>query len=429
MTNPGYEVPFWADLDACERATVYEKPSPLRVARYNENFQQDIGQLENRYKRNSVKHSQSFQGDGFLTVPKKRKLERQLVAPGKENVRTLQNNQTLSTQSSRNVHTPGYWTQRNSPPRLLGVTPLPQLSVKKKRQAHTHARVQPDQNRSLSPFSNNILPAAYEMRRPGKVRPPLTNLYDEDYMHKEESPLVSHATGWAGYPLPPENNLQLPTINSLTTLPRQKTVSCLAPNINITPEVTVIEAGCNIFWVAVEISATPWRASESKIQSGAQNVELENRSDPNSFHDLNVQILPTEQSSIIRVLQEQPFPLDHLDPGSSIFLLVKVRVHVAKGMQKERRECPQQEIDNLIEALEQELGDSTISYMTVRLSCRLSAFPESPDVGSAGNGTFSTYSKIETVATASVKLHNAMSLWSPPPALKPNPLLPLIERH
>jgi hypothetical protein len=98
-------------------------------------------------------------------------------------------------------------------------------------------------------------------------------------------------------------------------------------------------------------------------------------------------------------------------------------------MQEERQECPQKEIDNLIEALEQELGDSTISYMTVRLSYRPSAFPEWQDVGNVGDAMFTTQSKIETVATASVKLHNAMSLWSPTPVLQSNPLLPLIERH
>ncbi|KAG8669195.1 hypothetical protein FPOAC1_008583 [Fusarium poae] len=372
MTNPGYETPFWADLDACERAIADEKPSPLRVATYNENFRENTLYLGNRYKDNSVKHSQSFHGDGLLTVPKRRKVEMQ---SGKENVRTFQHNQTLSTRSRRNMYTPGNWAQNDSPPRLLGVTPLPQLSVRKKRQAHTHARVQPDQNRSLSPFSINTLPAAYEMRRPGKARSPLTNLYDRDSMHREELPLISHAKGWTGYPLPPDNNLQLPPIKSLTTLPP------------------------------------------------------ENQSETNGLRDLNVQILPTEKSSIIRILQEQPFPLDRLDPGPSICLLVKVGVHVAKDMQEERQECPQKEIDNLIEALEQELGDSTISYMTVRLSYRPSAFPEWQDVGNVGDAMFTTQSKIETVATASVKLHNAMSLWSPTPVLQSNPLLPLIERH
>jgi hypothetical protein len=267
MTNPGYETPFWADLDACERAIADEKPSPLRVATYNENFRENTLYLGNRYKDNSVKHSQSFHGDGLLTVPKRRKVEMQ---SGKENVRTFQHNQTLSTRSRRNMYTPGNWAQNDSPPRLLGVTPLPQLSVRKKRQAHTHARVQPDQNRSLSPFSINTLPAAYEMRRPGKARSPLTNLYDRDSMHREELPLISHAKGWTGYPLPPDNNLQLPPIKSLTTLPRQRTVSYLAPKISIIPEVTVIEAGRNIFWVAIEISATPWCTAQNNIQPGAR---------------------------------------------------------------------------------------------------------------------------------------------------------------
>ncbi|KAG8358380.1 hypothetical protein FVEN_g4134 [Fusarium venenatum] len=160
-----------------------------------------------------------------------------------------------------------------------------------------------------------------------------------------------------------------------------------------------------------------------------ENLESENQSETNGLRDLNVRILPTEKSSIIRILQEQPFPLDRLDPGPSICLLVKVRVHVVKDMQEERQECPQKEIDNLIEALEQELGDSTINYMTVRLSYRPSAFPEWQDVGNASDKMFTTKSKIETAATASVKLHNAMSLWSPAPVLKSNPLLPLIERH
>ena len=98
-------------------------------------------------------------------------------------------------------------------------------------------------------------------------------------------------------------------------------------------------------------------------------------------------------------------------------------------MQKERQEYTAQEIDDLIEALEEELGDSTVSYMTVRMSHRLSAVPESHDMGSMSGETLTMNSKIETVATASVKVHNAMSLWSPAPVLEPNPLLPLIERH
>jgi hypothetical protein len=31
--------------------------------------------------------------------------------------------------------------------------------------------------------------------------------------------------------------------------------------------------------------------------------------DDNGLNDLDVQILPTEESSVIRILQEQPFPM------------------------------------------------------------------------------------------------------------------------
>ncbi|KAI1015095.1 hypothetical protein LB503_003872 [Fusarium chuoi] len=145
--------------------------------------------------------------------------------------------------------------------------------------------------------------------------------------------------------------------------------------------------------------------------------------------DLDVQILPTEESSVIRILQEQPFPIHRLDPGSSIFLLAQVQVRVSKAMRRCRRKCSRSESDNLIEALKEELGDSTVSYMTVRLSYRNSAFPMCQDMEVVEDDMFSMQSKIETVATASVKLHNAMSLWSPPPVSRSNPLLPLVERH
>ncbi|KAJ4138255.1 hypothetical protein NW768_002076 [Fusarium equiseti] len=445
MTTRGYDLPFWAELDTPDSATIYEKPSPLRVAGYNENFRQDTQYVENRYKHNSMKHFQSFQGDGSLTVAKRRKVGTQPSTAEKENVSPINNNSTPNAYTSRNMHEAKCRTQYDSSPRLVGATPSTQLSVKKKRQAHVHTRVQVDQNRSVSPFSCNTLPAAYEMRRPGMIRPPLSNIYGRDCILKEDLPFVSRTRGQTEHLSTPESHFPTPPTDSLTTLPRTRAVSYQAPNINITPEVTAIETGRGTFWVAIEVSATPRRTPERNIQPGARyersdlfmdlaglaqdEHEFEKSPERNSLRDLNVQVLPTEQSSIIRILQEQPFPLDRLDPGSSIFLLVKVRVHVARGMQKSRQECPPQEIDDLIEALEDELGDSTVSYMTVRLSHRLSAFPECHDMGGMSDESLTMNSKIETVATASVKVHNAMSLWSPAPISESNPLIPLIERH
>jgi hypothetical protein len=89
-------------------------------------------------------------------------------------------------------------------------------------------------------------------------------------MLKEELPPVPYAKGRIEHPSSLDNNLHILPINGPTTLPRPRAVPCLAPNINITPEVTTIEAGRNIFWVAIEISAPPRCAPEEKIQPGAR---------------------------------------------------------------------------------------------------------------------------------------------------------------
>lgn len=266
MTTRGYDLPFWVDLDTPDRATLHEKPSPLRVTGYNENLRQDTQHAENRYKHNSMKHCQSFQGDGLLTVAKRRKVDTQPSTTGKENVRTINNNSTPNAYTSRNMHEAKFGTQSDSAPRFIGATPSTQLSIKKKRQA----QVQLDQNSSGSPFSCNTLPAAYEMRRPAMIRPPLSNIYERDCMLKEELPFSSRTTDQTEYLSPPENHFPSSPFDSLTTPPHTREVSYQTPNIKITPEVTAIEAGRETFWVAIEVSATPRRTPERNIQPGAR---------------------------------------------------------------------------------------------------------------------------------------------------------------
>ena len=272
MTTRGYDLPFWVDLDTLDRATLHEKPSPLRVTGYNENLRHDNQHAENRYKHNSMKHCQSFQGDGSPTVAKRRKVDIQPSTTGKENVRTLNNNSTPNAYTSRNMHETKCGTQYDSSPRFIGATPSTQLSVKKKRQAQVNTRVQLDQKRSGSPFSCNTLPAAYEMRRAAMVRPPLSNIYDRDCMLKEELPFSSRTISQTEHLSPPESHFpSSPSpLDSLTTLSCTREVSYQTPNIKITPEVTAIEAGRETFWVAIEVSATPRRTPERNIQTGAR---------------------------------------------------------------------------------------------------------------------------------------------------------------
>ena len=87
-----------------------------------------------------------------------------------------------------------------------------------------------------------------------------------------------------------------------------------------------------------------------------------------------------------------------------------------------------QKSDELIEDLEVQLGTSQISYMRIKVTYSHSAFPQyhfRPRM----TGVTSLQSRMETLAIASLKRHDTMSLWSPHPAPAPNPLFSLIERH
>ncbi|KAF4950980.1 hypothetical protein FGADI_7852 [Fusarium gaditjirri] len=341
----------------------------------------------------------------------------------------------------------GYMMTQNDdiPPLRPRVTPSPQLSVRKTRQTRPQLGGQMGQGNTFSASESSEFPGVYDLRRPVKVRTPLTNIYDRTFMSNAELPRAPHATSQEEEsPLSRRSPLAAPTESS-KILPRPRLERWPAPQITITPEATAIEEGCHTFWVAIEVSVRRWPESAMKIQPETRQEQLDlftdlaglrqrdqetgDICDNGGLNDLDVQILPTEESSVIRTLQDQPFPIRRLDPGSSVFLLAQVQVHVSKGMRRCRQKYSRLESDNLIEALKEELGDSTVSYMTVRLSYRSSAFSMCQDMGIVEDDMFSTHSKIETVVTASVKLHNAMSLWSPPPVSRSNPLLPLVERH
>ncbi|KAK2135603.1 hypothetical protein NOF04DRAFT_1365809 [Fusarium oxysporum II5] len=351
MSNPSYEgLPFWGTCPS-DPSFVYEKPSPLRIVKANESMYKR--HTANQSNQGSSKYRRSIQGDGSLTVAKRRKIN-----PGQADA---------------------------------------------------------DKENSRWPHDDPELPLA----------PHATSREEESPLFRR-SPLVALTE--------PSKTLPWPRLERWST-----------PQITITPEATAIEEGCHRFWVAIEVSVRRWSESAMKCQPGAcqerpdlftdlagltqRDQETGDIYDDGGLNDLDVQILPTEESSVIRILQEQPFPIHRLDPGSSIFLLAQVQVRVSKGMRRCRQKCSRLESDDLIEALKEELGDSTVSYMTVRLSYRNSAFPMCQDMGIVEDDMFSMHSKIETVATASVKLHNAMSLWSPPPVSRSNPLLPLVERH
>ncbi|KAF5624830.1 hypothetical protein F52700_9205 [Fusarium sp. NRRL 52700] len=415
MSNQNYEdQPYWGTC-ASDPTLVCEKPSPLRIVKADENMNK--WHTANHSNQASSKHRRSIQGDGSLTVAKRRKINPGQADADKENLRWTHDDPRMGIQGSPTLLEANCQVQSDdSPPLRLGVTPSPQLLIRKTRQARPEPGGQLRQGHPFySPISSE-LPGVYNLRHPVKARSPLTNIYDRAFMSNAELSLAPPATSREEESPLFRRSPPVVLTDPFKTLPRPRLERWSTPQITITPEATAIEEGCHRFWVAIEVSVRRWPETGEICGDG-------------DLGDLDVQISPAEESSVIHILQEQPFPIRRLDPGSSIFLLAQVQVRVSKAMRRCRQKCSRLESDNLIEALKEELGDSTVSYMTVRLSYRNSAFPMCQYMGNVEDDMFSMHSKIETVATASVKLHNAMSLWSPPPVSRSNPLLPLVERH
>ncbi|KAJ4270015.1 hypothetical protein NW762_001688 [Fusarium torreyae] len=318
MSSPNASAPSWGGSYTCDRGFVYDKPSPLRIVKYDNNVGREIRDAPDHSKYGSFKHSQSVRGDGALTVAKRRKLDPARAAAEKENLRMPQHDQHPNSQGDRTVCDSKDWAQQyDNPPRRLGVTPSPQLSVRKRRQARTHARVLPGQSHASSSFTSGTLPARYELRRPVKTRPSLSNICNEIIASRREPPSKFHATGQEeNYP-PITGRPSLTPSEKWTTFQQPRPACLLTPHVSITPEVKALEKGRHMLWAAIEVSTRPWFAPERKAQLGAcverpdlfMDLTVEDPFEPDGLYDLDVQVLPTAQSSVIRVLQSQSPPM------------------------------------------------------------------------------------------------------------------------
>ncbi len=173
------------------------------------------------------------------------------------------------------------------------------------------------------------------------------------------------------------------------------------------------------------------------------------------LYDVDIEVLPTLNSSIIEVLgsipsptyvtdyppfhsapprdtQDAKMPRRTLIPGARLLLLVHVRLDVHRPSQTTRSGHQRQKSEDLIDDLELQLGNTATEYLQIRLTYCHSGFPQQ-DANSARNipsprGT-SVRTRLETVATAAIKRHNVESGWSPLPAPWNNPLLEIISSH
>ncbi|WZH41105.1 hypothetical protein QYS62_002049 [Fusarium acuminatum] len=323
MSASNYHTPPWAGTYASGNGSLFERPSPLRIVKYDSNNKKDIRHTMDQSRCGSVKHRQTVQGDGTLTVAKRRKVDPERMAPDKENLGILQHDQSLREQGNQNMYEVNYWAQHDRPSPRLGATPLSQLSVKKTRQTHTYARVQFEQSHPSPSSSANTLPTAYDIRRPVKARPPLTNIYDKATMFEKEAKPILQVTGQEEMLLRPNERPNKPTaISNATRQPRL--MYLLTPHVSITPQVTALEKGCHLLWAAIEISVAPWLSPEktTRSENHAEQPGLpkdlaclpnydqeDNTLEAGGLFDLNIEVLPTEDSSIVRVLCEQTFPM------------------------------------------------------------------------------------------------------------------------
>ena len=69
-----------------------------------------------------------------------------------------------------------------------------------------------------------------------------------------------------------------------------------------------------------------------------------------------------------------------------------------------------------------------VEYAQVRVSYSHSAIPEISSLDLL-NGVSNMRTRLKTCASATLKRHNSLSLWSPQPAPVPNPLFHLVEYH
>lgn len=231
------------------------KPSPLRIVKCDRNISKDPRDMTGRQKHDVI-------GDEASVLLKQPRFDQDQAVTGKENLEARKDTGHANMNDRQSLFRPKSWARDQSPPRRFGLTPPPQLTVRKTRQAQrsAHARVHPDKRTDPS----CTFPAGYGVRSV-KSRPPLSNICDEAAL-AETLPSTLHAPYREGHALP-LSELPFPVANLASI--RQPRQSCvLAPHIVITPEATSLEPGRHSLWAAIEVSGRLWSAPESMIEPG-----------------------------------------------------------------------------------------------------------------------------------------------------------------
>ncbi|KAI1010977.1 hypothetical protein LB504_002348 [Fusarium proliferatum] len=228
MSNQSYEdLSYWGTC-ASDPSVVCEKPSPLRIVKADENMNKR--HTTNQSNPGSSKHRRSIQGDGSLTVAKRRKINPGQTDADQENLRWPHDDP---------VH-PYAWGSRPHP------------SYQSGRQDRC----------AQSPGANwdktTLFPPRYQVNCLGA------------FLSNADLPLALHATSREEESPLFRRSPPVALTESFKTLPWPRLESWSTPKITITPEATTIEEGCHRFWVAIEVSVRRWPESAMKCEPGAR---------------------------------------------------------------------------------------------------------------------------------------------------------------
>lgn len=113
--------------------------------------------------------------------------------------------------------------------------------------------------------------------------------------------------------------------------------------------------------------------------------------------------------------------------GTSVLLVVHVRTPwtAEKGRSGHKRTRS----DELMDELEQKLGDQQMHLMEIKLSYLHSAFPQISPPGPPQNGVYRLQSRIETSARVALTRNSSESVWSPRSKVPQSSLFSLMVQH
>lgn len=151
-----------------------------------------------------------------------------------------------------------------------------------------------------------------------------------------------------------------------------------------------------------------------------------------SLHNIAVEFQPGPECIIVDQ-PEDTFQAKTLRVSETHLMLVKVRLNEVKVSVSHEKD---KSSDELIENINEILGDTTTEYLTVKLNYRHSAFLNlRQQAAEADFKILPQHTLLETKATATIKRHNPASAWSPRnsgalnSAVGVSALTKIIEKH